>query len=130
MKNISPSSWILLVLIVSILVLGTTLIITAPSVFPEYFKEGKLGELHEKGFWGKKFNSHPGFHHHFPAKLIPFLIIGSIIVLIVVKKRGYHLPHTRFHHSALDILKEKYARGEISTEEYEERKKILKHKEA
>ncbi len=48
-----------------------------------------------------------------------------VIVLLVYGVRwftGLHHPQTD---SALDILRQRYARGEISTEEFEEKKRAL-----
>ena len=58
-------------------------------------------------------------------------IIGLIIVVVVVwaivKGLGQNNQSTNKNipKSALDILKERYARGEIDKEEFEERKKNL-----
>jgi putative membrane protein len=64
--------------------------------------------------------------------LMMLLFWGLIIVLLVLLVRslsggGTQSPSQSQHSStaALDILKERYARGEINKEEYEERKKTL-----
>lgn len=56
------------------------------------------------------------------------LIIAFAVLLIkrLAKNEGV-LPNGR-HNTALELLKERYAKGEIDTEEYEERKKVLSHK--
>ena len=54
------------------------------------------------------------------------LIIMIIIVWLVVKSYNNNSTPPRFDNkSALDILNERYARGEIDKEEFEERKKGL-----
>lgn len=54
------------------------------------------------------------------------LIVGIVILVRWVAgsdgKAGRHVPESR----ALEILHERYARGEISKEEYEERKRTIK----
>jgi len=62
-------------------------------------------------------------------------IIGIIIVIWVVSmvvrmffcgsRRRHWRGHRMWNSSAVDILDERYAKGEISKEEYEERKKTL-----
>lgn len=54
-------------------------------------------------------------------------IITGIILLIVwlVKRAGYSGYPQEKQGSALDILKERYARGEITREEYESIKKDI-----
>jgi putative membrane protein len=58
------------------------------------------------------------------------LFWGGIIVLIVwgIKKlteRGGSAPHTGEQRDPLDIVKERYAKGEISKEQFEQIKKDL-----
>ncbi len=52
------------------------------------------------------------------------LLILAIVwaIRFLRRSRGRHWPLSE---SALDILRERYARGEIDTAEYEERKKTL-----
>ena len=53
------------------------------------------------------------------------LIIGGIVLL--VKWIGAPACKHRADKSALDILKERYARGEIEQAEYEQKKHELEH---
>lgn len=56
-------------------------------------------------------------------------IFGVVIIVIVVVLAWSYLGRKRGSensgHSALDMLKQRYAKGEISKEEYEEKKKDL-----
>lgn len=59
-----------------------------------------------------------------------FLII---IFLAIIAGLIYHFPKISEHHnfgnnSAINILKEKYARGEIGEEEYTRKKQMLESK--
>ena len=59
-----------------------------------------------------------------------WILVVTLIVIIVRKilangKNGIGV--VRSNNSAIEILKERYARGEIDTKEYEERKKALTH---
>lgn len=49
----------------------------------------------------------------------------AIILLIIFNVIPYR-PGTELKEDALDILKKRYARGEIEREEFEERKQVLK----
>lgn len=53
--------------------------------------------------------------------LIPLLILGVIIYALGWRPQigNYSLPNTSQSRSALDVLNERYARGEISREEYQ-----------
>jgi putative membrane protein len=50
---------------------------------------------------------------------------GAVISLIVWAVRGFGLGSTRTERDPKDILAERFARGEISEEEYEQRKRVL-----
>jgi putative membrane protein len=56
------------------------------------------------------------------------LIIACIIWVVRQVSGGYHHcshPHGDSHSHALDILKERYAKGEINKEEFESKKKDI-----
>lgn len=62
--------------------------------------------------------------------LMMFLVIGGIIAAIVFLARSMgghaHSAHgPLFRPGPLDILKERFARGEIDKEEYEDRRRVL-----
>ena len=58
--------------------------------------------------------------------LMMLLFWGLVIGLVVLAFRGFSgRSDTRPGNSALDILKERYARGEIEEDEYERRKERL-----
>ena len=60
--------------------------------------------------------------------LLMILMVAAVIALVVVLVRSsvgspsYQGPHTR---TPLDILKERFARGEIDQQEYEDRRRTL-----
>lgn len=56
--------------------------------------------------------------------IIGLIILGAII-WIIIKTINQNNKPARLGKSAFDILKERYARGEISKEEFDERKKDL-----
>jgi len=71
-----------------------------------------------------------GWGHMFFGSLMMILFWGTIIVLVVLLVRwlsgtGPHQFPPSAHKTPLDILKERFARGEIDKEEYEERRKLL-----
>lgn len=58
--------------------------------------------------------------------MVVFWVLFIMLIIWVIREaRGKHPHHFRFSSSALDILKERYAKGEIDKEEYEEKKKVL-----
>ena len=58
--------------------------------------------------------------------LINLIIIGLIVWLIItLVSRGRDYYSRPVNNRALEILKERYARGEISKEEFEEKKRDL-----
>lgn len=56
--------------------------------------------------------------------MVVFLIIVVAVVVLLVRGMGGS-NGSNTGGSALDILNERYARGEIDTEEYNERKKVI-----
>jgi len=57
------------------------------------------------------------------------LVLATIVIALIRFARGgkglYHLRHGLNTNAALDILKERYAKGEIERAEFEEKKKDL-----
>ncbi len=57
------------------------------------------------------------------------LVLAFVIVIMVFFVRWIVRPsqntHSQHRPSALDILKERYARGEIDKDEYEERLRVI-----
>jgi putative membrane protein len=68
-----------------------------------------------------------GMNHGWAMGLGWFLGLAVLVVLIwlIVKVISQTGNTNQAHKSALDILKERYAKGEISKEEFEEKKKDL-----
>lgn len=66
------------------------------------------------------------FDHHFIGMhWIWWIILVGITLLVVFNVIPYR-PKYDFKENAMDILKIRFARGEIEREEFEERKQILK----
>ena len=72
-----------------------------------------------------------GWGHMMFGSFMMILFWGGLIVLIVLAVRGLsgrsdsRIPPSSGQQTAMDILKERFAKGEIDKEEYEERKKLL-----
>lgn len=54
------------------------------------------------------------------------VIAGVIMVIIALAQAGSGTAASPSPETALDILKKRYARGEIGKEEYEEKRELLK----
>lgn len=66
------------------------------------------------------------FDHHFIGMhWIWWLIVVGIILLVVFNVIPYR-PKTELEENAIEILKKRFARGEIEREEFEERMRIIK----
>jgi putative membrane protein len=72
---------------------------------------------------------HPGWAHMMGwgwgwfggLGMLLFWVVIIVLIVLLVRSR----PPVRMYPDPLDILKERFARGEIGKEEYEERRKIL-----
>lgn len=53
------------------------------------------------------------------------VIIGIVLLAVWIARTGGRGERSKDEESALDILKKRYARGEINKEEYEEKKRDL-----
>ncbi len=60
--------------------------------------------------------------------LVWIFVVILVIKLIKRRKHGMHWEGFGDYKSAMGILRERFAKGEISKEEYEERKKVLEQK--
>lgn len=65
-----------------------------------------------------------------PLLMIVFLAVFVAVVILLLRWLGgpwQHVPpqHAPYARSPLDILKERFARGEIDKEEFEERRRVL-----
>ena len=66
-----------------------------------------------------------------PFMMITFLVIAVIVVVLIVRWLGgvghgaVHSPHASSGKSPPDILRERFARGEIDQKEFEERRSVL-----
>ncbi|HLR89193.1 SHOCT domain-containing protein [Jeotgalibaca ciconiae] len=53
------------------------------------------------------------------------IIIAAIIIIVRLLTNSFHKTDQGKHNKAIDILKERYARGEIDEEEYREKMEKL-----
>ena len=69
---------------------------------------------------------HWGFLGGFSMFIFWGLILGLIIWAVLrMGRRGGYIHHGYYSNSALEIARERYARGEISKEEFEQIKKDI-----
>lgn len=74
-----------------------------------------------------------GWHGWFfgPLMMIVFIAVVVIVVALVIRwlsgsRQGAHAqPYMPIGKTPLDILKERFAKGEIDKEEFEERRRVL-----
>ena len=63
-----------------------------------------------------------------PLMMVMFIAVIVVVVVLLHRWLSDHRPgaRTAAESKAIDILKERYARGEIDKEEYEERRQTLR----
>lgn len=74
-----------------------------------------------------------GWYGMFLGPFFMILLLVAVIAAVALASRWFAAPwhgqssshHPPFGRAPLDILKERYARGEIDKEEYEERRRVL-----
>ena len=71
-----------------------------------------------------------GWHGWFFGPIMMIMMIAVVVVVVVLLTRwfggsGHGTPFVRSARTPLDILKERFARGEIDQEEFEERRRVL-----
>jgi putative membrane protein len=62
----------------------------------------------------------------FPLVFLILLILGGVLVWALIKHEGKPAPPSWPGPTAFDILAQRYARGEIDHEEFEERRRVLR----
>ncbi len=90
------------------------LLISFPSCYPGMYHRGMMG-------W----NGYGMGWFMVVMGLFWIAVIVGIVLLVVWMMRSRNRPKIMGEDSALRILKERYARGEISKEEFEEKKRDL-----
>lgn len=66
------------------------------------------------------------YDHHFIGMHWLWWVISIVIILLITFNVIPFRPKNDLKEDAIDILKIRFAKGEIEREEFEERKKILK----
>lgn len=105
---------------VSVLALVQPLLARAQQAEPPYPPWGWHGPGHMwSGGWGGWWGG--------PLMMLGFVIACIVIILLLRRsgERGHHSHRGDPTHTALQILNERFARGEIQKPEYEEKKAAL-----
>lgn len=100
---------------------GTVLLVSTPALGQQTQGPGYGPHMWSGGWHGWFFG---------PIMMIVFIAVAVVVVVLLVRWLGgpghggsTHLPPSG--KTPLDILKERFARGEIDKEEFEERRRLL-----
>lgn len=99
---------------------GVALLVSTPVL-----AEQGQGQLYGHHMWSG------GWHGWFfgPIMMIVFIAVAVVVIVLLVRWLSGPGHGTTLHNSPvktpLDILKERFARGEIDKEEFEERRRVL-----
>ncbi len=101
--------------------LAATVALTPVMAWANGGKEGYYGHGH---MWGG------GWGHWIAGPVMMILVIAAIVAIVVLVVRwmggaAVGRPQVPAEKSPLDILKERYAQGEMTTKDFEERRKAL-----
>jgi putative membrane protein len=94
-------------------------------VIPTLALAQSSGGYYGHPMWGS------GWHPWFFGPIMMIVFVGVVVFVIVLLVRwlgpsGHSAsPHQPSANRSLDILKERFARGEIDKEEFEERRRVL-----
>lgn len=104
-------------------ILIIVIVVLALSLLPMIFGWGMMGGGMMgpgRGGWGMGW----GFGWIFGLLFMAALVAGVVWLVTFIASSGTS-PSTRQEESALDILKKRYAKGEINKQEFEDKKKDL-----
>lgn len=94
------------------------------------FADSASGQSEGWHMMGSGYGHEFGTMHGLFGVLWMVLIFGGLIALIIFAVRGFRISHTGITpptstRTPLEILKERYAQGDIESDEFEDRKKRL-----
>ena len=109
----------------TILVVAGVVIVVALIVLPLFFGQTSGWQGGGWGMMGPGMMG--GFGGMWLMPLIPIVFVGLLVWAIVAAVQGAGQPRgpEPYSQSALELLKRRYARGEINREEFEEKKQGL-----
>lgn len=81
------------------------------SIFAQYYDQNMMDG--QNGVWG------------FGMMLVSMLFVIAIVIGVIYLLKG-HSVHHNYHSDPLDIAKQRYAKGDITKQEFELIKKDLK----
>jgi uncharacterized membrane protein len=153
MKRLSPSTWVLITLVLCIAALAAALWILKPVDFPLWHDREKAHAWVEQR-WKERFGDvspeklkelWPHFHHFgrgwarrplgrfhvsrpyfwgFPV--IGIFVVGGIAALIIIALKNRKQRRESGEKSALEELEEQFAQGEIDEQEFKRRRAVLR----